>query len=206
MMPLPRGRHGLTRTEVEESQRVRLLRAIADVMAEQGYAHTSVADVLRRARVSRETFYELFRSKEDCFMSAFEHAYAHILDAVSAPLESVERASGDEPRVERLAQVLGDYLEALASDPAAARVFLIEVYAAGPSAIERRLELQRGLVDALAALLGGTEDDRFAVEAAVAAVVQLVTTRLAVGDTDGLRELQAPVVSLVRRLGLETRP
>ena len=80
MTPLPRGRHGLSREQVEASQRLRLMRAMAEVMAEKGYARTSVADILRRARVSRETFYELFDSKEDCFMSAFEQAYAHILD------------------------------------------------------------------------------------------------------------------------------
>jgi AcrR family transcriptional regulator len=72
MSPLPRGRHGLSREAVEGSQRTRLLRAMVDVMADKGYAGTSVADILRRARVSRETFYELFSSKEDCFMSAFE--------------------------------------------------------------------------------------------------------------------------------------
>ncbi len=87
MTPLPRGRHGLSREQVEASQRLRLMRAMAEVMAEKGYARTSVADILRRARVSRETFYELFDSKQDCFMSAFEQAYAHILDAVTPTAE-----------------------------------------------------------------------------------------------------------------------
>ena len=69
---LPRGRHRLPREAVVQSQRERLLRAMAEVMADKGYARTSVADVLRVAHVSRETFYEQFASKEDCFMSAFE--------------------------------------------------------------------------------------------------------------------------------------
>jgi len=197
MTPLPRGRHGLSREQVSESQRLRLLRAMAEVMAEKGYAQTSVADILRRARVSRETFYELFDSKQDCFMSAFEQAYGHIIDAVS----STEGGVGGS-RLDRFSSVFGDYLEALAAEPAVARVFLIEVYAAGPEAISRRLELQAGLAQALAVLVGGTEADRFAVEAVIAAIVQLVTARLAVGDTDGLRELRAPVVELVQRLGL----
>ena len=80
MEPLPRGRHSLSREEVAGSQRERLQRAMAEVMAEKGYALTSVADVLRRARVSRETFYELYSSKEDCFMSVFDAAYAAIGD------------------------------------------------------------------------------------------------------------------------------
>jgi AcrR family transcriptional regulator len=194
LRPLPRGRHGLSREQVEGSQRLRLVRAMAEAMAERGYARTSVADVLRRARVSRETFYELFDSKEDCFMSAFEQAYAHILDAVSSPPRGGSRREAFE-------RLFGDYLEALAADPESARVFLIEVYAAGPSAVRRRLELQAGLAQALGALVDASDEDRFAAEALVAAVTQLVTARLAVGDVDGLRELRRPVVSLAGRLG-----
>jgi AcrR family transcriptional regulator len=201
MSPLPRGRHGLSREEVESSQRLRLLGAMAEVMSEKGYARTSVADILGRARVSRETFYELFSSKEDCFMSAFEHAYGHLLDAIAAPA-AADPAPPEEAPIDSFSRVFRDYLEALASDPAAARVFLIEVYAAGPSAMKRRLELQAGLAEALAGLLGAGEQDRFAVEAMLAAVVQLVTARLAVEDIDGLRELHAPVVSLVSRFEL----
>jgi AcrR family transcriptional regulator len=63
MQPLPRGRHSLSREEVEGSQRERVQRAMAEAMAEKGYALTSVADILRRARVSRETFYELYTSR-----------------------------------------------------------------------------------------------------------------------------------------------
>jgi AcrR family transcriptional regulator len=202
MIPLPRGRHGLSRGQVEASQRLRLVRAMAEVMAEKGYARTTVADILRRARVSRETFYELFDSKQDCFMSAFEQAYTHILDAVSASAAGAAAASADETPTDRFARVFGDYLEALAIEPAVARVFLIEVYAAGPEAIRRRLELQAGLATALGALVGDSEDDRFAVEALLAAIIQLVTARLAVGDIEGLRELHAPVVALAGRLRL----
>jgi AcrR family transcriptional regulator len=202
MAPLPRGRHRLSREEVVASQRLRLVRAMAEVMAEKGYAKTSVADILRRARVSRETFYELFDSKQDCFMSAFEQAYAHILDAIFSSAPEDAAAARDEQPVELFSRVFGQYLDALASDPAVARVFLIEVYGAGPEAIGRRLGLQAGLVRAIGDLLGADDKQRFAVEALLAAVVQLVTARLAVGDTTGLRELHGPVVELVRRLGL----
>jgi AcrR family transcriptional regulator len=201
MAPLPRGRHGLPRAEVEASQRLRLVRALAEVMAEKGYARTSVADVLRRARVSRETFYELFDSKEDCFMSAFEQAYSHILDAVAGGAGATGQATAEAP-IDRFSRVFRDYLEALASDPVVTRVFLIEVYAVGPAAVRRRVELQAGLVAALAAIVDASDEDRFAIEALVAGVVGLVTARLAADDVAGLRELHAPVVALVGRLGL----
>ena len=196
MSPLPRGRHGLSREEVEGSQRMRLVRAMCEVMADKGYGGTSVADILRRARVSRETFYELFDSKEDCFMSAFEEAYGHILGATTPTADNADP-------IERFSRALDDYLRALASDPAAARVFLVAVYAAGPSALARRHELQQRLVKSIAALIGASSrEDLFAVEALLAALVQMVTARLAVGDVDGLRKLHRPTVELARRLDL----
>ncbi len=203
MTPLPRGRHKLSREEVEGSQRLRLVRAMAEAMAEKGYAHTSVADILRRARVSRETFYELFDSKEDCFMSAFDAAYRGIGEALATTGgQAPALGAGEGGGRAALDVVLENYLAALASEPAMARVFLIEVYAAGEVAMARRLELQRGLVGMLAQLLGAkSDDDRFAVEAAVAAIVSLVTARVAVGDAEGIRELHGPLLGLLERLG-----
>jgi AcrR family transcriptional regulator len=191
--PLPRGRHRLSRDEVVRSQRERLQRALAEAMAEKGYAGTSVAEVLRIARVSRETFYEQFASKEECFMSVFEEAYERLAGAATAP---GDLATGATPQ-EWFALVLRVYLDALAAEPAFARVFLIEVYAAGPQAMARRAELQSRLVDAVAA---ATRTDRFATEALLAAISALVTARLAAGDINGLRELHAPVCELARKV------
>lgn len=196
---LPRGRHSLSREEVARSQRERLLRGLADAMAEKGFARTSVADILRAAGVSRESFYEQFASKEDCFMSAFEEAYT-LLAGATAAAAGASAADATDP-FERLDLLLGAYLDALADNPADARVFLVEVYAAGAEALARRAELQHGLAAALAATLGAQDaDDRFAIEAFVAAVSSLVTSRLAAGDPDGLRTLHGPLSTLARKV------
>ena len=63
LAPLPKGRHSLTRAQVEQAQRIRLAVAMADAMAERGYVGTPVAAVLERAGVSRETFYRLYDDK-----------------------------------------------------------------------------------------------------------------------------------------------
>src|SRR5437763_11285936 len=106
---LPRGRHGLSREQVVGSQRGRIFRAMAETMARKGYAATSVSEVLRAAGVSRETFYEQFSSKEECFIAAFEAAVGSVLGAVVG-------GPGDEARapLERFERGLRAYLDALA--------------------------------------------------------------------------------------------
>ena len=193
---LPRGRHRLTREEVIRSQRERLVRAMAEVIAEKGYARTSVADVLSVARVSRETFYEQFSSKEECFMGAFELAMERLGAALAG-----ERSPGASAPLERFDDTLAAYLDTLASEPALARVFLVEVYAAGPTAVRRRAELQRAFARALADAFGATADDEvFAVEAFIAAIGAMVTVRLVEDDLDGLRALHEPLMRLVETL------
>jgi AcrR family transcriptional regulator len=195
MSALPRGRHGLSRAEVVAAQRERMLRATAEAMSVRGYADTSVADIIRRAGVSRETFYEQFSSKQDCFVVALEHAIAVLQQAMqaSAPATGVAQ--------KRFEAMLTTYLDALASEPVMARLFLVEVYAAGVPAMRRRRELQEQFASNLAQVLGARSSaDRFACTALVAATSSLVTARIAEGDVDGLRGLRAPLVGLARRL------
>ncbi|MGW4118412.1 TetR/AcrR family transcriptional regulator [Nocardia sp. NPDC004711] len=196
---LPRGRHGLPRETVVAAQRDRILLALAEAMAENGYVGTPVAAVIKRAGVSRETFYEQFRSKEDCFEAAYERAAELMLTGI---LTATGSEFDGETRTERIERVLGAYLDALAGQPAYARVFLVEVYAVGPEAIARRTQLQETFVAMVADVLGAdTDEQRFACQTLVAALSAMVTARVAVGDLDGLRELREPLLDLVRRSG-----
>ena len=190
---LPRGRHGLTREEVAGSQRARMLRAMADALMEKGFAGTSVRDVLVRAGVSRETFYQHFTSKQHCFEEVFDAA----AEAVLAALADGGPVLGSP--VERFDVLLGRYLDALAGEPALARVVLVEVYAAGPNALERRARIQRRFVDVVASILGASDTRaRFACEALVAAISSMVTARLVANDPKGVKALRRPLVELVR--------
>lgn len=171
------------------------MRALAETMARQGYARTTVADVLRGARVSRETFYEQFASKEDCFLAAYRAAAGLLLADLPVP----DAANADADRLAVFERGLGAYLDALAAEPEFARLFLVEVYAAGPDAISLRMAMQQRFVDRLSATLDPEGRERFAVEALVAAIAQMVTAKLAVGDVEGLRELRRPLAALVAR-------
>ena len=195
---LPRGRHRLAREEVLASQRGRLLVAMSEAVAERGYAKTSVAEVLKRARVSRETFYEHFENKEHCFNAAYDGAAA----LLAAEIGSGLAASSEERDVaQRLNDLVSRYLTTLQEEPALARTFLVEVYAAGPAALERRVEVQNRFVD-LVSFIAGAKDERqrFACEAVVAAVSALVTQRVCAGQTDELTQLKGPLADLVADL------
>ncbi|MEV0249846.1 TetR/AcrR family transcriptional regulator [Nocardia sp. NPDC050712] len=199
---LPRGRHGLPREQVIASQRERILQAMAEAMAENGYVGTSVAVVLKRAGVSRETFYEQFRSKEDCFEAAYERAVGGLLTHIANASATPESDPGAPVDPDRMGRILGAYLDGLAAEPAYARLFLVEVYAAGSKAVARRAQMQESFVALMAEVLGAeTEAQRFACQTLAAGVSAMVTARIAVDDLDGLRALRAPLLDLVQRSG-----
>lgn len=204
---MPRGPHGLSREEVERSQRDRLLTGAAEVVAEKGYASASIADVLRRAGVSRTTFYQLFADKLDCFLAASRMA-SEVVAAVMAEELTRLDAEASATTLERLDRLLGAYLQTLAENPALARVFLVEVYAAGPDAVRQRRESLDQFVDLLATiygdadgLLGTAPDQRFAAEVLVGAVSSMVTTMIGVGEADRLPELREPLMRFASQLG-----
>lgn len=185
----------MTRAEVARDQRDRMLVAIAEAMSVEGYATTSVADVIRRAGVSRETFYEQFASKQECFLAAFDAAGEFVVQAMA------ERATVDGSRMDRLSRALDAYLELLASNPLFARLFLVEVHAAGLEAMRRRQALQARIVDRMVDLLElSTAENRFACELVVAGVGAMVATPLVAGELELIRELREPILGTMRRM------
>jgi hypothetical protein len=103
----------------------------------------------------------------------------------------------------RFDRALRAYLDLLSSEGAVARVFLVDVYAAGPRALERRREVQEDFVDVIAGIFAAkTAGDRFACEALVAAISSMVTVRVAAGEFDALPGLRLQLVELARRMRL----
>ncbi len=108
------------------------------VVAAKGYSATTVADLTREAGISRTTFYELFEDKEQCFLAAYDNAVDALVRRITAAYEA------EEGWPKRARAGLAALLEALAADPQAARLALIDVGGAGPAAQRRyRAALQR---------------------------------------------------------------
>ncbi|HEY5054326.1 MAG TPA: TetR/AcrR family transcriptional regulator [Solirubrobacterales bacterium] len=127
---LPRGRHGIPREMVVRSQRERLLAAMIEMTAARGYDAISVADVLEASGVGRETFYELFEDKQDCFLAAHRILFDDFFNRVSTVYER------PGPWPERVGNALTELLERLAADPDATKVLLIEIAKVGPASRE----------------------------------------------------------------------
>jgi AcrR family transcriptional regulator len=124
----------LPREAVTESQRNRIHQAMIEVVSDRGYPETRVVDVIGVAGVSRKTFYELFDSKEDCFLAAYDGLLENLLRETTTAFESRPGASW----AERAATGLRALLEHLAGHPEEARFAIVEVLAAGPKALSRR--------------------------------------------------------------------
>lgn len=120
---------GVPREEVERSQRARLYGAMVAVVAEKGYARTTVADLLTVSGVSRATFYRFFRDKEDCFVATVKALLAR------SATQSARDYEGEGDWSERAQRALCGFMEVLAEQPAAARLCCIESYVAGPAAL-----------------------------------------------------------------------
>jgi AcrR family transcriptional regulator len=116
-----------------EAQRARLLDAMIRVVADRGYAAASVTDVVRAAAVSRTTFYELFTSKEACFLEAYRAG----VDVLDERVRAAVHEADDDWRSQLRAGVRA-YLRTLEAEPVFTRAYLLEIHAAGPAALEAR--------------------------------------------------------------------
>src|SRR5918999_5844713 len=195
---LPRGTHGLDPGVVAASQRTRLLEAVGRAVADKGYSRATIEDIVRGAGVSKKTFYEHFRDKLDCFLAAYESASDELLARLR------EAQSGPGGWLDRTRAGIGAYLRWLAAEPALARVFLIEVAAAGPVAAERRERVR----DRYAELLRELQDDARAespalprlpdevFHALVAAIDEVVVRRIRESGGADLPELEPVLLHL----------
>jgi AcrR family transcriptional regulator len=176
-------------------RRGRILRALATCMAEKGYGATTMSDIARVAQVSKTVVYAHFRDKEQCLLELYSRATDGVLATVRAAQEEA-RAAG-LPWRERVHCDVTAYLAALAAGPAVAWAALVEVQAAGRSA----LALRRQVVDRYVDLLDELAADlvrahpgevravgRPLVVAAVGGINELMLARVERGEAERLPE------------------
>lgn len=191
---LPPGRHGLPREFVTRNQRERLIAGLAEAVAENGYAGTTIAHITRHAAVSRRTFYEHFASKDECFIAAYDLVMTELDRRVGEAFEEED----DWPQAIRagIAAMLGY----LAAEPHLARLSMVEALVAGPVVVKRYDAAIQNLVPyfeagrkgrsakVLAGLSPTTE------EALVGGMVSLISRRIFADRTSELESLLPDLV------------
>ena len=116
---------GTPREEAERNQRERLFAAMVATVDKKGYEGTTVADLVKLSGVSRSAFYRHFDDKQACFLAAVEEMVEPTL----------RKLGGDESApagVERARGAFESLIETIVSQPAASKLCIVEVYAAGP--------------------------------------------------------------------------
>jgi AcrR family transcriptional regulator len=189
---LPSGLDDLAEPLIAHSQRERILFAMAKSCAAKGYSATTIADICEGAGVSRATFYELFRDKEDCFGAAMEVSLADAMGRI------VEAYSPDKPWATMVRDAAAAFLELLARRPDFARMALVEA----PSSGERAFELYASGKRVLQSLLDRGRDDPVEEEAipssagraALSAAESLIVGQILAGNTERLPELLPDIV------------
>ncbi|HEY4462800.1 MAG TPA: helix-turn-helix domain-containing protein [Streptosporangiaceae bacterium] len=198
---LPRGRSRLPVPAVQAFQRERLLRAVVAAVAGAGYAAVTVADIVRRAKVSRAAFYTHFAGKEECFLAATQQGG---LLMVSQVVEATRAAGPTATDEEILRAACRAFLAFVTGEPEFARVFYIDMPAAGPRAVQRLEAAQHRYAD-----LNQTWHERArarnpdwpavpyeAYLALAGATAELVRVKVRGGATDSIPALEDTMVAL----------
>jgi AcrR family transcriptional regulator len=199
--PLPRGRHKLAREHVLDSQRDRLLRAMRECVAANGYADTTVSKVAAAARVSPNRFYEFFRDKTECFLAVCDADATELLDALFALGTEADWVDG-------VREGMRVYLRHWRDRPQASRAYLLEMPSAGAEATAQRNAVHDSFVSMFAALARRARADRpelppvsrTALRVFVAGTTDLIAAEVAAGRLDKLPELEDELVHLLVRV------
>ena len=205
-----RGRGGPSDDEVASHQRARLHAAMLRAVTSDGYTATTVRQLSALAGVSTRTLYDLFSDgKQECFFSAYEAAMRRMARRVAvAYLSEHDRERG-------LARALEAFASQVCEEPEAARLILVEVFAAGPGALERMEHTHRlfeGMIDLSFSHTAGGAPPPLMVKGVVAGVAQVARARLLDDRTAELPALteellawvlshRSPAAGMVQSLG-----
>jgi AcrR family transcriptional regulator len=189
------GPGGLSRGQVTEIQRSRMLAAAVETVADVGYARMTVAQVISRARVSRKTFYDVFSDREDCFRMAFDQA---LEQAGSLARDAYEQESG---WLEGIRAGLARLLMFMEDEPALAKLCVVEALGAGERILEHRARALAELAEVIDAgrfvTSATSEPPDVTAEGVVGATFAVLHARLLDGSREPLTNLLGSLMSMI---------
>jgi AcrR family transcriptional regulator/DNA-binding MarR family transcriptional regulator len=179
-----------------EAQRSRILKAAREIFCEHGYVETSVALIVARAGVSRKTFYDCFRSAEDCYAAVLDEALAEIALAVAPAY------AGRGSWCERVRAGLGALLSYLDHEPAIASLLFLDAPGVpAKSVLERRTRalgtLSEAVEEGRSQARSGPPAPSLTAECVVGGACAVIQGRLREGRPRGLLALTSPLMGVI---------
>ncbi|SEF21480.1 DNA-binding transcriptional regulator, AcrR family [Amycolatopsis pretoriensis] len=168
-------------------RRQRLLDGLAASITEGGFRDTTVADVVRRARTSRRTFYEHFSSREECLIALLADANRAMIQQISDAVDP------DAPWAHQVRQAIEAWIACAESEPEITLSWIRDVPALGAPA----RDLQRDAMEGFIAMTQKLTDT----PALRAAGISPPSRQTAIILLGGLRELIATTVEDGGRAG-----
>jgi AcrR family transcriptional regulator len=146
------------------TQRWRLTEAMIELSAKAGYQGVSITELCSSAGVSPVTFYQQFADKEEVLVAAYRSCAERAFGPMRSAVEE-----GEVSQAPRLA--LGALLEAVASDPDAARILFIEALGGGERMQSERSRAFGSFERGAQRFLSGTPRDSRTLDVPVTAVM-----------------------------------
>jgi len=194
----PPGPEPVSRSEAAVDQRRRILEATADLVAERGYAETTIEQIVRRARVGYATFYKHYPDKDEAFLALLDAAIERTLYVVE---EAYDGEAGPWP--DKVGAGLGALLRLAAAHPGVARACLVEAPTAGPEAAARHEAAMKRFVPLLrpGRELNPRRDElpESLEETLAGGVLWVIGQRLVAGEADQLRALLPETLEFLLR-------
>lgn len=122
---------GRSASEVAAHQRARIHEAMIELVSEREYVAVTIRDLAQLASVSTRTFYDRFGGKDECLLST----YGLVMRSLTERVFTAQRNGRNWEEQVRL--TFSALAQELANEPKAARLALVEAFAAGPTALER---------------------------------------------------------------------
>jgi AcrR family transcriptional regulator len=151
--PATSSRPALPREFIAQHKQRRIMDALAELTAEQGYEATKISDIVSRAGVARKTLYDNFEGKEEVFLAAFDSARDEVMRRVEEG-----GADADGNWQERVEGGLAAFLGFVAEQPTLARMCMIEALSATPATTRRYEDALEAFVELTRRAL--PQDDR----------------------------------------------
>lgn len=171
-----------------QSQRRRIIEAMIESCAEKTYAATTIADIVKRASISRTTFYKRFPNKRACFNGALDSC---LKDLRTAALGSHDPA---DPPAEALRKGAAAMLGLMAARPALAQLVMGDALTVDPAIVGRYRKLIIPAVEDLWEAAGESRRSRTDPYLAFGRVQVLIFNQIAAGRTERLPELLPEIV------------